>query len=122
MARHVCASCQFEMRCKRNGVAVAVMQREIPVYLCEADLWHCPICGYEIVTGIGNPYIHFSSLEFAEAEELIEEEGKTRPVIRSWANKDHYYDLMEAPSYAGLIKEEKRENCHQQRSGCPNRR
>jgi len=44
----VCGKCRCVMRCHRNGCAVRVGDK---VY--EGDVWRCPECGADIVTGFG---------------------------------------------------------------------
>ena len=56
--RHACVSCNQAMRCKKNEVVVNVFYdngqgKHIFDYACYADLWECPTCGREIITGFG---------------------------------------------------------------------
>ena len=54
--RPVCAPCQVEMHPERNGVGVLDMASFGPCDLWDADLWECPKCGHQIVSGFGaNP-------------------------------------------------------------------
>jgi len=57
--RPVCAKCECEMRPERNGVGLLDMFNPSdkpdlqPYQLWDADLYKCPKCGCEIVTGFG---------------------------------------------------------------------
>jgi len=62
--RPICVKCQVEMRPETNGVGLLDMFEEptgsrtkySPYKLWDADLYKCPTCGHEIVTGFGqNP-------------------------------------------------------------------
>ena len=52
--RPVCAACQVEMHPERNGVGVLDMADYGPVNLWDADLWECPKCHFQIVSGFGD--------------------------------------------------------------------
>ena len=52
--RPVCAACQVEMHPEKNGVGVLDMADYGPVNLWDADLWECPKCGFQIVSGFGS--------------------------------------------------------------------
>ena len=64
--RPVCAACQVEMYPERNGVGILDMADYGPVDLWNADLWECPKCGHQIVSGFGaNPISsHYKKDEF----------------------------------------------------------
>jgi hypothetical protein len=49
--RPVCVKCQIELRPQRNGVGVLDMAKDEPYQLCEADMYRCPGCGFEVVIG-----------------------------------------------------------------------
>ncbi len=72
----VCAKCQVELRCEKSGIAVVEMARacgtpEGPYQIWHADLYKCPVCGAEIVTGFAN-----------------------EPLAQHW--EDHFYEVLEA--------------------------
>lgn len=49
----ICAKCETEMRPERNGMVTVTHSQNPPqpyeIYM--GDLWKCPVCGVEIVTG-----------------------------------------------------------------------
>ena len=51
----VCATCRIGMRCKRNEVWF-VKKNDVAR---NGDLWACPSCNAEVLTGFGSPvYVH----------------------------------------------------------------
>jgi len=64
--RPVCPACQVEFHPEHNGVGVLDMADYGPVDLWEADLWQCPKCGFQIVSGFGDNPIssHYKEDEF----------------------------------------------------------
>ena len=48
-----CVKCGVELYPKENGVGVLDTLRGVGFQLWDADLWECPVCGYQIVTGFG---------------------------------------------------------------------
>lgn len=63
-----CARCQRDLIPEQNGVwLVEMMKNGDPYKLWKADLWKCPICGVEIVSGYGKgpiSYNHEENFEF----------------------------------------------------------
>ena len=51
--RPVCVKCQTEMRPETNGIGLLDMATFGPYKVWDADLYKCPSCGQEIVTGFG---------------------------------------------------------------------
>ena len=57
--RPVCVKCECEMRPEQNGVGLldyfnpSDSDTPQPYRIWDADLWKCPKCGFEIVTGFG---------------------------------------------------------------------
>lgn len=51
--RPVCVKCQREMIPAKNGIGVLDMTDFGPYKVWDADLWRCPDCGHEIITGFG---------------------------------------------------------------------
>jgi len=51
--RPVCARCSVAMVPKKNDVAAVEMLRTRRYVLWSADLYECPDCGCQIVTGFG---------------------------------------------------------------------
>jgi len=49
----LCARCVQNLTCKRNEVLVRLSENRI----VEADLWQCPSCGCQIVTGFAQEYV-----------------------------------------------------------------
>ena len=64
--RPVCVTCQVELHPEHNGVGVLDIANFGPVDIWDADLWKCPKCGIEIVSGFGNNPIssHYKGDEF----------------------------------------------------------
>jgi len=55
----VCAVCCIPMRPKKNGVDLACHIRDGSYYYTvSADLYVCPKCGHEVVTGFGQQPFH----------------------------------------------------------------
>jgi hypothetical protein len=54
--RPVCVKCQVELRPEKNEVGCLDFASFGPYQLWDSDLWKCPKCGHEILTGFGqNP-------------------------------------------------------------------
>jgi hypothetical protein len=55
MPKQVCVECETSLKIEQNGVIVVEMFNEDrSIYrLWSADMWKCPLCGVEIVTGFG---------------------------------------------------------------------
>lgn len=48
----ICVKCLTDMRCEKNGVLVA----RDPHHVQNADLYKCPECAFELLTGAGNAH------------------------------------------------------------------
>lgn len=66
MRRPICVKCQTEFRVSRNGIAVIDMawQPPKPCAVWHADLFECPICKTQIVSGFAQK----SLAEYFEAK------------------------------------------------------
>lgn len=55
MPKLVCINCEVEMKTEQNGVFVAEMfQDNAKIYkIWHADMWKCPLCDYEVISGFG---------------------------------------------------------------------
>lgn len=54
MPRMVCVKCQVKLKPEKNGVTVVETfgtDSDEPYKLWDADLWKCPNCGVQIVSG-----------------------------------------------------------------------
>ena len=73
--RPVCAACQVDMRPECNGVGVLDMADFGPCDLWDADLWECPKCGQQIVSGFGSNPIsrHYEGDRFTNLVKSYEE-------------------------------------------------
>lgn len=82
--RPVCVKCQIEMRPEKNGVGVLDMADFGPYALWEADLWKCPSCSYEILTGFGQePWAyHYEGKRFTN---LIQAFRDVNKLIECWS-------------------------------------
>ena len=62
----ICWPCGLQMRPEKNGVAVIEMAYFGPAAIWMSDLWKCPECGVEIVSGFGNrPFSEHYQPDFA---------------------------------------------------------
>lgn len=53
-AGHLLCQCGRFMQCKRNSVTVEeLLENGEPYKLWDADLWECPECGSQVITGFG---------------------------------------------------------------------
>ena len=53
MQRPVCAVCEVELRPEQNDIYVVEVASMGPYHIWSADLWKCPGCHVEIVSGFG---------------------------------------------------------------------
>jgi hypothetical protein len=71
----VCVKCEIELKIEKNGaIVVEMFMNNTEIYkLWESDIWKCPSCGFEIVTGFAsNPFAeHFSH----NCREILEKES-----------------------------------------------
>ena len=49
----VCVKCQVELKPEKNDVAAVYNDGEVDFEIWLCDLWKCPTCGYEILSGFG---------------------------------------------------------------------
>ena len=58
--QNVCVPCRVAMVPQQNSVTLLTMDRlNCPCEAYEADLWICPLCGHQILTGVARtPYWH----------------------------------------------------------------
>lgn len=61
--RPACVQCQCEMRCSKTGATIVVMSGGEPYQLWQADIFQCPGCGFEAVTGWASKPIRHSGQE-----------------------------------------------------------
>lgn len=61
--RPACVSCQCEMRCSKTGATIVIMSGGKPYQLWQADIFQCPGCGFEAVTGWAEKPITHSGQE-----------------------------------------------------------
>lgn len=52
----ICLECGVEMRPEKIGVVV-----KVPGYngFFKADIWKCPVCGKEVLTGFGSEFFDY---------------------------------------------------------------
>ena len=73
---HVCVNCKRMLKIKKNGIIVAEHLKNGELYkVWSADLFECPNCGFELISGFGNQpnYHHFDKKaeeEIAKAKKL----------------------------------------------------
>jgi len=51
--RMMCVKCGKELKIKKNEIIVEELVDTHSCRIWEADLWECPRCGTEIITGFG---------------------------------------------------------------------
>lgn len=51
MDKTICGNCSIEMKPKKNGVTVLIIneRNDFIVEAINADLWYCPECGNEVI-------------------------------------------------------------------------
>ena len=83
MPKITCVKCQKELRPKKNDVAFVETSgpERSPYKIWLADLWACPVCGVEIVSGFGCAAIHGNWEE--DFEQSLHREQKRGPVFYS---------------------------------------
>lgn len=80
MPRLICRKCETQLKPKENGVKVVeLFQNNQKVYkIWDADLWHCLICGFEVVAGFGeSPMMEHYQGDIKKVVAELEEKGKT---------------------------------------------
>lgn len=86
MAEKVCVKCEVELRVKANGIAVVSMATWGPLSLYRADLWTCPVCGYEALIGFGQQEaVHRFDTDLEAHINSLEKCGHR--VLRFWLNQ-----------------------------------
>ena len=73
MPKLICVECEVALKPGTNGVYVAetFQQNTKILRMWCADLWECPLCGYQVVAGFGKETKHHFELDLeAEAEKL----------------------------------------------------
>jgi hypothetical protein len=81
----ICPKCQLELRCTKNSVGVEQMSIDGPYQYFHADLWACPECGLEVISGFGiKPIIEHFNSDYAR---LVETERGLTSVFRAWVNQ-----------------------------------
>lgn len=81
-----CVACEVELRVKQNGVALVELTTTGADAIHEADLWHCPVCGYEVIAGVGEQptYAHWDGNVI---DEVKRRESCGQRVVRCWLNE-----------------------------------
>lgn len=72
-----CAKCEMDLRPEKNGVwLIELFQRDTKPYaIWHADLWKCPMCGVEIISGYGqSPTFHHDEENFQRLLEIAKSE------------------------------------------------
>ena len=69
----LCVACGVVMRVKQNSVTVEeLMSDDEPYKLWDADLFECPVCGVEVITGFGRlPIAEHYQPRYAEQRERL---------------------------------------------------
>jgi len=82
----VCVKCQIRLKPKKNEVGVLDIGNDgKPFYIWDADLWECPNCGIEVVTGFGQrPMANHTEEKF---EDIVRQWKADGTVIECWYEK-----------------------------------
>ena len=93
----ICAKCRVELRVKTNDVRPVEMTINGPAHVWAADLWHCPVCGLEVLLGFGESAW---SSQGELGEELARLEAGSFKLYRFWINQleRKRYDEQHAPA------------------------
>jgi len=77
---HVCGRCDAFMRVILNGVRVREMKPNgQPYRVWAADLWRCPVCGHELITGFGDgPLAHYGTKAY---QKYVDAAGKRGELV-----------------------------------------
>ena len=56
MPKLICVKCETELKPLENGISLAeLFSNSEKIYrILQADMWHCPVCGYKVVAGIAD--------------------------------------------------------------------
>ena len=93
MRRPICVNCNLELRVKKNSVGVETMTTDGPCQYFHADLWECPECGLQIISGFGaKPIVEHYQPNYAE---YIAAEKQLTPVFRAWFSKQERQKFTE---------------------------
>jgi hypothetical protein len=68
MRQPICVKCRVSMACVKTGVDVEAMAGDMPYQIWSGDLFECPSCKVEIVSGFGQQPVaeHFQEERFAK--------------------------------------------------------
>lgn len=75
MPKPVCVPCKQEFKVKKNGVIVQenLSPSGNPYKIWSADLWECPKCHTQILSGYGlSPMAHQFNKDFDKLQENVE--------------------------------------------------
>ncbi len=88
--RPVCVKCEVELEPKKNGVGCLDYAKlsvdSQPYQIWDADLWECPNCHYQIVTGFGKAPIDAHYTQSFPITVMPGKTGRWRPAHRSRPN------------------------------------
>jgi hypothetical protein len=88
-----CPTCKLDLRVKKNSVGVESMADFGSYQYFHADLWKCPVCGLEVVTGFGSTPIAEYYMQPKYEQAIAADKAFGAPVFQVWANqreKDAY--------------------------------
>lgn len=64
-----CYQCKVPLKIEKNGVTVQMNAKFGPYYKVEADVWRCPGCGLQVITGYASgPIVMNHNEGFANVE------------------------------------------------------
>jgi hypothetical protein len=71
-----CAKCEVDLRPEKNGVwLIEMFQHDTEPYsIWHADLWKCPKCGVEIVSGYGGKATFYFEENFPRLLDIAQQE------------------------------------------------
>lgn len=86
----VCVKCQIELRPHENGIVALSMASFGAYELYEADVWHCPQCGWKgILDFAAKPFAQHHEPDF---EQVLANVEVARTVVRFWQNAQQKSD------------------------------
>jgi hypothetical protein len=68
MRQPICVKCQVSLKCIKTGVDVEAMAADMPYQIWSGDLFECPSCHVEIVSGFGQQPVaeHFQKERYSK--------------------------------------------------------
>lgn len=78
---NVCGKCDVFMVSAINGIRVREMIESGPYRVWAADLWRCPVCKWELVTGFGNGPLAYPEDPSGNYEAYVQAAGERGELV-----------------------------------------